>query len=76
MQLDNIDINDLAEDANKLGYTTKDQVINRLMRIIQRNHGYVKRRINTGRGHLSHTETTAEDTVVIGLAIKMLQEGQ
>jgi hypothetical protein len=69
-----IDVAQLAREARELGYTSKDLVINRLMRILVRNQGYVKRRVAQGRGTLSHTETTAEDSLVIALAIQMLQE--
>jgi hypothetical protein len=72
--LEDIDIGQLAQEARELGYNTKEQVVNRLMRKLARDQGYVKRRIATGRAHLSHTETTAEDALVLALAIEMLQK--
>lgn len=70
-----IDIHQLAQEARALGYTTREQVINRLLRRVQRDYGYVQYRVKAGRGHLSHTETVAEDTQVLALAIEMLQGG-
>ena len=69
-----VDVALLAAEARQLGYVSKDLVINRLLRIIARNQAYVKRRVGRGAGSLSHTETTAEDSQVLALAIQMLEE--
>jgi hypothetical protein len=69
-----IDVAQLAREARELKYTSKDQVINRLLRIIARNQSYVKRRVEQGKAHLPFTVETAEDSQVIALAIQMLEE--
>lgn len=68
-----VDIHALAEDARRLGYTSREQVINRLTRRIVRDQSYLERRKSRGT-HTSHDDTTAEDAVVLALAIEMLQE--
>ena len=69
-----IDIALLAQEARERGYTSKELVIRRLYQIVQRNREYVKRRVASGRGYLSYTEMTAEDSLVIALAIYLLEE--
>jgi hypothetical protein len=70
-----VDLYELVEEAHKLGYQSKDQVIVRLWRKVQRDLSYLQYRQGRGR-HTSHDDTTAEDMAVLALAIQMLKECQ
>jgi len=72
MSMETVDYHGLAEEARRLGYTTKEQVITRLLRRISRDQSYLEYRHRRGR-RTSHDDVTAEDAVVTALAIEMLE---
>ena len=62
----------LVEEARELGYDDKARVINRLQRMIVRNQQYIayrQRRQRTG----AYNETVSEDSVVLAMAIDLLE---
>lgn len=62
-----------AQDARDKGYT-RERVIDRLKEKLARDYSYLQYRQKSGRGHLSHTHTVAEDALAIALAIELLEE--
>ena len=67
------DLEDMAEEARQLGMVTRQLVIERLRRKIARDYGHLQYRRDSGR-HTSYDEITAEDDLILALAIQMLKE--
>ena len=70
-----IDIHELAAQARAMGYIQPAQIVRRLTQMIARNEAYLNRRASRGR-RTAYDEVLAEDTVVIGLVIQMLEEAK
>ena len=68
-------IQELAEQARRLGYRTNEQIINRLERMIIRNESYLSRRASRGT-HTPTDDSISEDMVVVALVIELLQEAK
>ncbi len=62
----------LADSARQLGYATPEQVVQRLGRIILSNRSYAQSRKRRGL-HTAYDDVVAEDTVVLALAMQMVQ---
>jgi hypothetical protein len=67
-----IDIDALAEKARDLGITTRSQIVNELMAMIQENADYLEYRKNAGR-RTSHNRVVARNSTILALAIRFLE---
>ncbi len=66
-----VDINELAEQAARLGFLTSEQVCRRLHRSIVRNQAYLERRRARGT-HTPTDDAIAEDCACMARAIELL----
>lgn len=71
--IDDNELNDLIEAAQRLGYDNKELLLNRLKRIITANKNYLDYRQRKGRTS-RYNESVAEDMLALAMAIKKLSE--
>lgn len=71
--IDDNELNDLIENAARLGYDNKELLLNRLKRIISADADYLNYRQKRGRTG-RYNEAVAEDMLALAMAVKMLSE--
>lgn len=70
---EDVTLDELIADAQRLGYDNKELLINRLQRMILSNQRYLDYRERRGRTS-RYNESVAEDCLALAMAVKLLRE--